>query len=108
MKLPKELKRYCPYCKKHTSQLVMTQKQKARSAAHPMSRGSPTRIKSRSLHGIGNWGKLSKKGVKDRKSKVKTTKRITIMYKCKVCNKMKGAKSAIRVSRVVIGEKVTK
>lgn len=108
MKLPKEVKRYCPYCRKHTEQLVSTQKQKARSAAHPMSRGSATRVKSRSLRGIGNWGKLSKMGVKDRRSKVKTTKRITIMYKCKVCNKQKGANSAVRVSRIVIGEKVTK
>ena len=108
MKLPKELKRYCPYCKKHTEQLVSTQRQKARGATHTLSRGSPARVKLRSLRGIGNWGKLSKKGAKDRKMKTKTTKRITLMYKCKVCGKQKGAKSAIRVSKVVIGEKVTK
>jgi ribosomal protein L44E len=42
MKFPKETKRYCPTCKKHTSQQVMNQKQKGRSAAHPLSRGSPT------------------------------------------------------------------
>ena len=108
MKLPKELNRYCPYCKKHTVQIVSTQKQKSRSASHPLSRGSPKRIKLRSLNGIVNWGKRSKKGAKDWKRKTKTTKRITIMYKCKTCNKSKGMKTAIRVSRVIIGEKVAK
>jgi len=87
---------------------VGTAKQKSRSASHPLSRGSPTRIKLRGLNGIGNWGKRSKKGAKDWKRKTKTTKRITIMYKCKICNKSKGIRNAIRVSRVIIGEKVAK
>ena len=108
MKLPKEMNRYCPYCKKHTSQIVSTAKQRARSATHPMSRGSPSRIKLRSLQGIGNWGKRSKKGAKDWKAKVKTTKRISVMYTCKTCKKSKGIKKALRVSRIVIGEKVAK
>ena len=86
----------------------MTQKQKSRSASHPMSRGSPTRIKLRSLQGIGNWGKRSKKGAKDWKRKTKSTKRITILFKCKTCGKMKGMSSAIRVSRIEIGDKVAK
>ena len=108
MKLPKEVNRYCPYCKKHTSQLVGTAKQRARSSVHPMSRGSPSRIGMRSLYGIGNWGKRSKKGAKDWKAKVKTTKRITVMYTCKTCKKSKGIKKALRVARIVIGEKVAK
>ncbi len=109
MKLPKETKRYCPYCRKHTEQLVLTQKQKARSATHTMSRGSPSRNKLRGLTtGYGNLGKRSKKGAKDWKMKTKATKRITIVYKCKVCGKMKGARTGIRVSRIEIGEKVSK
>lgn len=108
MKLPKETKRYCPYCKKHTAQIIATAKQKSRSASHPLSRGSPTRIKARNLQGIGNWGKRSKKGAKDWKHKTKITKRITLVYKCKTCNKMKGIKSAIRSSRIEIGEKIAK
>ena len=86
----------------------MTQKQKSRSAAHPLSRGSPTRIKLRGLQGIGNWGKRSKKGAKDWKMKTKATKRITILYKCKTCTKIKGINSAIRASRIEIGDKVSK
>jgi len=108
MKLPKETKRYCPHCKKHTSQLIATAKQRSRSATHTLSRGSPTRTKLRSLQGYGNWGKLSKKGAKDTKMKAKITKRISVMYKCKVCGKMKGISKAIRSSRIEIGEKVAK
>jgi len=107
MKLPKETNRFCPYCRKHTSQLVMTQKNKSRSSVHPMGRGSPARVKSRSLHGFGNWGKRSKKGAKDWKMKTKATKRITIQFKCKVCNKIKTMHHGIRVSRIEIGDKVS-
>ena len=109
MKLPKETRRYCPYCRKHTEQLIATAKQKARSASHPLSRGSPTRNKLRGLtSGYGNLGKRSKKGAKDWKRKTKATKRISVMYKCKTCGKMKGIRKAIRSSRIEIGEKVAK
>jgi large subunit ribosomal protein L44e len=108
MKLPKETRRYCPYCKKHTEQTLATAKQRARSATHPLSRGSNARIKLRSLQGIGNWGRRSRKGPKDWKMKAKVTKRIPILFKCKVCGKMKGMSSAIRTSRIEIGEKVAK
>src|SRR3989344_6631893 len=101
MKLPKETKRYCPYCRKHTTQVVSTAKQKSRSSAHPMSRWGNGRVKSRSYKsGFGNLGRFSKPAVKDRKSKVKTTKRISVMYKCKICNKQKGIKKSIRSSRI--------
>lgn len=108
MKLPKETNRYCPYCKEHTAQIVATAKQKSRSASHPLSRGGPSRAKARGLQGIGNWGKRSKKGAKDWKRKSKVTKRITIVFKCKKCGKMKGIKKARRVSRIEIGEKISK
>ena len=108
MKLPKETNRYCPYCKKHTAQIIATAKQKSRSATHPLSRGSPTRVHSRGLEGMGNWGKRSKKGAKDWKRKTKVTKRIGLTFKCKKCGKMKGIKKAIRSSRIEIGEKISK
>lgn len=109
MKLPKETQRYCPYCKTHTTQTVATAKQRARSATHPLSRGSPTRNKLRGLtSGYGNKGKRSKKGAKDWKSKTKITKRITVMYTCKTCKKAKGSITAIRSSRIEVGEKVAK
>lgn len=74
-----------------------------------MSRGSPARNKLRGLTtGYGNKGKRSKKGAKDWKMKTKTTKRISIIYKCKTCGKIKGIKKAIRASRIEIGEKISK
>ena len=109
MKFPKEVKRYCPTCKKHTTQTVGTAKQKARSATRKLSRWSPTRVKARGLNkGTGNKGKFSKPAPKKWKRKTKTTKRITIQYKCKECKKIKQIKKAIRTGRIEIGEKVTK
>ena len=109
MKLPKETRRYCPYCRGHTEQTVLTAKQKSRSATHPLSRGSPTRNKLRGLtSGFGNKGKRSKKGAKDLKRKTKVTKRISVLYKCKKCGKIKGIRKAIRSSRIEIGEKISK
>lgn len=58
--------------------------------------------------GFGNLGRFSKKGVKDWKMKTKITKRISVLYKCKVCGKIKGIKKAIRSGRVEIGDKVSK
>ncbi len=110
MKLPKETKRYCPHCKKHTAQIVSTAKQKSRSSAHPLSRGGTYRAKKRWLRmGYGNRGRWgSKPAVKSWKRKVKVTKRITILYKCKVCGKQKGISSSIRSGRIEIGDKISK
>jgi large subunit ribosomal protein L44e len=109
MKFPKEMKRYCPYCKKHTLQTVSTAKQKARSATHPMSRGSTPRLQLRGLRvGYGNQGRYSRKAPKNWKKKTKVTKRISINYTCKECKKTKGMVKAIRSSRIEIGEKVSR
>lgn len=109
MKFPKEVNRYCPYCKEHTVQVIATAKQRSRSATHPLSRGSSSREKSRGVRGgYGNMGRRSRKGPKDWKMKTKVTKRINIVYKCKKCNKMKGISKAIRTGRIEIGEKVSK
>jgi len=109
MKLPKETKRYCPYCKKHTTHKVGTAKQKSRSATHPMSRGSASREKARGLRGgTGSLGRRSRPAPKKWKRKTKTTKRITIIYTCKGCKKTKQIKKAIRSGRIEIGEKIAK
>ncbi len=109
MKLPKETRRYCPYCRKHTLQTLATQKQKSRSSVHPLSRGGKSRLRARGFRmGYGNQGKYSRKGVKEYKMKAKITKRISILYKCNECNKIKGIRKAIRSSRIEIGDKITK
>jgi large subunit ribosomal protein L44e len=109
MKLPIEVNRYCPYCRKQTKQKVGTARQKSRSTAHPLSRWSNARVKARNLkRGSGNKGRFSKPPVGKWKRKSKSTKRITIMYTCKECKKSKGIKKAIRTARLEIGEKVAK
>lgn len=109
MKLPPEVKRYCPYCKKTTKQKVGVAKQKSRSSTHPNSRGSASREKSRGLRGgTGNLGRRSRKAPKSWKRKTKSTKRMTILYTCTACKKSKGIKKSVRVSRIEIGEKVVK
>ena len=109
MKLPKETRRHCPYCRKHTLQTVSTAKQKTRSATHPLSRGGKSRLKSRGLtSGFGNKGKYSRRPPKNQKMKSKVTRRLGILYKCKECGKSKGIKKAIRAGRIEVGEKVAK
>ena len=109
MKLPKETKRYFPSCRKHTTHKIAIAKQKSRSATHPLSRGSTSRLKSRGLRaGLGNKGKYSKPAVKSWKRKTKVTRRLVVLYTCKECGKSHNIKKAIRSSRIEIGEKVAK
>lgn len=110
MKLPKETKRHCPYCKKHTLHKVDIAKQRGRSVARPLSRGYSARARARGLkRGTGNKGKWgSKPAVKSWKRKTKLTRRLVVLYTCKVCGKSKGIKKSIRTSRIEIGDKVAK
>ena len=109
MKLPEKTKRYCPHCNKSTLQKVNVAKQKGRSSAHPMSRGSTRRLQARGQKvGTGNMGRYSKPAIKSWKRKTKQTKRLGVVYTCTVCNKSKGIKKAIRTSRIQIGEKIAK
>jgi len=109
MKFPKETRRYCPHCRKHTTHGIDTAKQKGRSSTHPLSRGSASRLEARGLmSGKGNKGKYSKPSVKSWKRKSKVTRRITILYTCRECGKSKGIKKAIRSGRIEIGQKVAK
>lgn len=109
MKLPKQTKRYCPSCKKHTTHAVDTAKQRSRSSAHPQSRWSMLRTKLRGTRaGLGGLGRFSKPAVKSWKRKTKVTRRVGILYRCQVCKKAHGIKKAIRSSRIEIGDKVAK
>jgi large subunit ribosomal protein L44e len=109
MKLPKETNRFCQRCKKHTAHKISIAKQKSRSASHPLSRGSNSRLFSRGLKsGMGNKGRNSKPAVKNWKRKTKVTKRMTLMYTCSQCKKSFNKNKSIRAGRIEIGEKVAK
>jgi len=89
MKLPKTRNTHCPTCNKHTEHKIIEGKKKTRGTAHPLSRGSKKRIKSRGHMGIGNHGKYSKPAItKWRMAGRKTSKKVDLRFLCKDCKKM--------------------
>lgn len=100
MKLPKQTKRYCPYCKKNTEQKIKIVSTGAKK--NSLSRGSKIRARLRGkARGIGNLGRYSKPAVSKFKRKTKTTKKAKILYICSVCNKGKDKKKGIRTSKMI-------
>ncbi|MDV0446662.1 hypothetical protein MsAg5_05120 [Methanosarcinaceae archaeon Ag5] len=76
MKMPKKIKTYCPFCKKHSEHsLERVKKGKASSLTMIV------RQKKRQT-GIGNAGKFSKVPGGD-----KPTKKVALKYRCTVCKK---------------------
>lgn len=99
MKIPKVIKRYCPYCKKHTEHKVSQNKKKAASA---MTYGSKARARKRGkARGFGNLGRYSKPAVtKWKMAGKKQTKKTDLRYECKVCKKSHMQKEGKRAKRV--------
>lgn len=99
MKMPKKTKRFCPFCKAHTEQkvdLVSTGHKRG-----TLKYGSLWRAKKRgAMPGTGNKGRYSKRAVKSRKMKTKTTTRKVLIYTCQKCKKSLHAQSR-RVSKIV-------
>lgn len=102
MKIPKIIKRYCPYCRKHTEHKVsVVSSGKARSS---LKRGAIARAKKRGLGvGKGNLGKWgSKPAVTKWKRKTKSTKKTNLLYTCKECKKSTSQKKGKRISKITI------
>jgi len=101
MKLPKTTKRYCPFCRKRTTQKVKQVSTGTKRGA--MKRGSKDRARLRgSARGTGNKGKYSKPAVSKFKRKTKTTKKQNIIYTCQECGKSKNQKKGKRTSKLMI------
>ena len=65
--------------------------------------GSLVRAKKRgAMPGKGNKGRYSKRAVKSRKLKSKTTTRKVLVYKCSQCSKSTQAKKSKRVSKLML------
>ena len=88
MKLPKETKRFCKRCKKHTLHKTKQEKNKGKNKTHPMTKFSQVRMKLRGLTtGFGNMGARSRKpGGAWKRFNKKHSKKIDIRYICKECN----------------------
>jgi large subunit ribosomal protein L44e len=99
MKIPKSIRRYCPFCKKHTEQKVTQNKKKNASS---LTYGSKIRARMRGrARGHGNLGRYSKPAVtKFKMTGKKTTKKTDLRYECKECKKTTVQNKGIRAKRV--------
>ena len=104
MKIPKTIKRHCPYCKKHTEHVVSLAKKKGQGSVHTMSRASYARLRLRgSWRGSGNQGRFSRPAIGSRKmSGKKLTKKTDFRFTCKVCNKQHNQRQGKRAKKVEI------
>ncbi len=100
MKVPKEKKRYCPFCKKHTNHKVELSKKRTVSTAHPLSRGGKIRAELRGRFGSGNKGRYSKPPGGGKMTGKKQTKKTDFRYFCTVCRKAHTQNSGIRAKKV--------
>jgi ribosomal protein L44E len=100
MNIPKQTKRHCPRCNKHTPQKVSINKARGRSSAHPMSRGSTMRVRMRGeRRGHGNLGRYSKPP-KPKMTGKKMTKKTDFRYTCSVCGYTTMQNRGIRAKKV--------
>ena len=92
MQKPRKIKRYCPYCKKHTIHEV--DKVKKRKASE-LKQGQ--RRFRRVMRGYGGFPRPKPEG------REKTSRRISLKYKCSGCKKIHQPPS-IRSKKFEIGE----
>lgn len=99
MKLPKIIKRHCPYCKKHTEHKVSQSKKRSPSS---LKYGSKVRARKRGLaRGHGNRGRYSKPAItKFKRTGKKSTKKTDLRYECKECKKVHVQKKGFRAKRI--------
>ena len=99
--MPKLMRRFCPYCRKHTAHKVEVAKARTRSSARPLSRYSKSRTNARGLTvGMGNLGKYSMPPIKKRKMmNKKLSKKIDLRYGCQECGKMSQRSEGFRAKK---------
>ncbi len=102
MKLPKQIKRYCKKCKKHTLHKLSAVKGKERGS---LKKGSIARAKKRGRgQGYGNKGKWgSKPAISQFKmTGAKTSKKTNLKFTCDICKKSSLQRKGIRMKKMVI------
>jgi large subunit ribosomal protein L44e len=99
MKLPKMVKRYCPYCKKHTEHKITQTKKRSPST---FSYGSKVRARKRgAARGFGNRGRYSKPAISQFKmTGKKTSKKTDFRLECKECKKSHVHRKSFRAKKV--------
>lgn len=105
MKVPKEISRYCPSCKKHTVHKVKLEKNRGKNKTHPMTQFSKVRQELRGIGiGKGNKGRMSRGSLNSwKRYNKKMTKRPDFRYTCSECKKIHTSGSkAKRAKKIII------
>jgi len=89
MKIPKEIKRYCPKCKTHTTQKVKNEKNRGRNKTRPLSKFSQVRLKLKgTTTGLGNKGRISRGALNSwKRFNKKHSKKTDFRFTCQTCKK---------------------
>ncbi|MBT3304242.1 50S ribosomal protein L44e [Candidatus Woesearchaeota archaeon] len=106
MKVPKQMKRLCPKCKKHTPHKVSQAKRKGLNATHHQTWGSRKRqsLRNRGVGiGMGNRGRFSRKAItKFKMTGKKLTKKTDFRYECGECKYVSVQATGMRLKKVEI------
>lgn len=105
MKIPKQIKRFCKTCKKHTVHKISIVKGHERGS---LKHGSIQRARKRGLgRGVGNLGKWGSKPAisKFKRTGAKISKKTNLKFTCDVCKKSSIQSQGIRAKKVEIKEK---
>lgn len=99
MKIPKLVKRLCPYCKKHTEHKVTQNKRRNPSS---LTHGSKYRARRRgAARGTGSLGRYSRPAItKFKMTGKKLSKKTDLRYECKECKKVHMQSKGIRAKKV--------
>ena len=89
MKFPKEIKRYCPNCKTHSTQKVKNEKNRGKNKTHPLTQFSKIRQELRGIGvGMGNKGRMSRGSLNSwKRFNKKHSKKTDLRYTCQDCKK---------------------
>lgn len=89
MKMPKQQRKYCPNCRKHTLHTVEEAKRKSRRT---LSKGQRRFL--RKMKGYGSFPKENPKG------REKPTRKLDLRYKCSECKKSHSIGLGFRVKKL--------
>jgi len=96
MNLPKNQKRYCPYCRKHTVHTV--RRIGVGKKRRKMAEGE--RRVTRKKKGFGSFPKSNPKG------RAKPTRKLDLRYKCKECGKEHAIGKGFRTKKFEFKKKI--
>ena len=101
MKFPKQVKRYCKFCKTHTNHKVSEAKGRERGS---LKHGSIQRARKRGRgRGYGNLGKWGSKPAlsKFKMTGAKGSKKTNLKFTCTICNKTSVQRKGFRTKKLV-------